>query len=306
MKKIILLIISLFVSSISQSQILSERECIGGPRNIETEEIKNYTSINSAQCSNCYHWDVSDSSIINIVGNNTNNSVAIEGISAGNATLNLTYFTGTSCKTCSINITVEEGDCYTIERINYVEPVSFLDEFDCPYKGFQFNIEPTPPASFNYTYEWTITRDGEVLNYTTEMPQVASGCLYLEDSGITEVNVEISSTVRPECYDFKSKYYGNDGLCNNDDNDPANCFNNPTKVDVFPNPANDQLNINFKNNTILDRQVIIKDISGLEILNYSLPHKQNQINTSNFDSGVYFFRVVSNNEITKEGKFIKK
>jgi hypothetical protein len=74
----------------------------------------------------------------------------------------------------------------------------------------------------------------------------------------------------------------------------------PEIVEVFPNPANDQVNIHFNNNTG-EFRLQITDFSGRDIAVYSLADETNTLDLSILKPGIYMLRFITNNQI-----FIKK
>ncbi len=74
----------------------------------------------------------------------------------------------------------------------------------------------------------------------------------------------------------------------------------PEVISVFPNPANEQVNILFKNNT--GRYSLqITDHSGREIAAYSLEGEANTLDLNTLKPGIYILRFISDNQT-----FIKK
>jgi len=66
------------------------------------------------------------------------------------------------------------------------------------------------------------------------------------------------------------------------------------RISVYPNPANDILNIDFKNNQTLPENILISDISG-KIVYKSTPSASHEvINTSILERGVYFIKFTGN------------
>ncbi len=77
---------------------------------------------------------------------------------------------------------------------------------------------------------------------------------------------------------------------------------NAESISIFPNPANDFLNINSELNI---ESISIFDISGKEVINIKSASNNNEINVSNLKSGVYFVRII-NEEGIYQTKFVKK
>ncbi|MBK6963341.1 MAG: T9SS type A sorting domain-containing protein [Bacteroidales bacterium] len=74
----------------------------------------------------------------------------------------------------------------------------------------------------------------------------------------------------------------------------------PEVISVFPNPANDKVNIVFKNNTG-EFSLQITDHSGREIAAYSIDGEANTLDLSNLKPGMYLLRFITDNQT-----FIKK
>lgn len=73
-------------------------------------------------------------------------------------------------------------------------------------------------------------------------------------------------------------------------------------LSIYPNPTNSILNINTKNNTVLDK-IVITDLTGKIILEQT--QNTNQLNVQNLASGIYILEAVSGTE-KWHTKFIKK
>lgn len=72
---------------------------------------------------------------------------------------------------------------------------------------------------------------------------------------------------------------------------------NQAEVVLFPNPANQFINLDFNNLDHLPEQIIIKDNSGNEIMRQNLELRQNihQLDISKIGSGIYFVQLLSEN-----------
>ncbi len=76
------------------------------------------------------------------------------------------------------------------------------------------------------------------------------------------------------------------------------------KVFVYPNPANNTLNIHSQL-SILHSQLIITDLLGTEVYKEMLTGIDNTISISTWSAGLYFYEVRSNNSSIR-GKFVKE
>lgn len=80
---------------------------------------------------------------------------------------------------------------------------------------------------------------------------------------------------------------------------------NQAIVTVYPNPAKDILNVNFENESF--STIIIYNQLGQIVLNQKISQNQNTINIENISSGMFFYKLISENQVNiKSGKFIKQ
>lgn len=73
------------------------------------------------------------------------------------------------------------------------------------------------------------------------------------------------------------------------------------KIRISPNPANDYINISGVNSG----NIFISDISGKQIISQEISETGKKINIRGFKPGIYFIRIISENNIVTK-KFIKK
>ena len=66
--------------------------------------------------------------------------------------------------------------------------------------------------------------------------------------------------------------------------------NSANSLHVFPNPVNEFININLKNNISSNYEIL--DVSGKVLLSDSFLN-ETQINTSNLQNGIYIIKVVN-------------
>ncbi len=73
---------------------------------------------------------------------------------------------------------------------------------------------------------------------------------------------------------------------------------------VYPNPARDI--ITFETTSDEDFQLTIFNSLGQSVLQQHCTSRQNTINTVTFQSGIYYYKMVSNNGEIVSGKFVKE
>ena len=73
---------------------------------------------------------------------------------------------------------------------------------------------------------------------------------------------------------------------------------------VYPNPASDV--VTFKSNNSLTEavNVIITDITGRNVGNYSMDADVLTVNTKDLSNGVYYYKVITHNQILDNGKMV--
>jgi hypothetical protein len=74
------------------------------------------------------------------------------------------------------------------------------------------------------------------------------------------------------------------------------------KANAFPNPASDVLHIKLNEN--FAGKVMVYNINGSVILEENINGKQCQLNTSNLAAGNYIYKLINDNTIFAQGKFV--
>lgn len=78
------------------------------------------------------------------------------------------------------------------------------------------------------------------------------------------------------------------------------------RVEVFPNPATDQLTFQYENDVNQELTFKVYSLVGeLFFTNKILEGKSKKIDVSNLDSGAYFYEILIENSIIQHGKFEK-
>jgi hypothetical protein len=78
-----------------------------------------------------------------------------------------------------------------------------------------------------------------------------------------------------------------------------------TNISVYPNPATDVLNININNSSFKNSEVVVYNISGVEVLKTNMANSSAQLNIENLSNGVYLVKVTNQNGFNKTVKFVK-
>ncbi|MBN2662432.1 MAG: T9SS type A sorting domain-containing protein [Bacteroidales bacterium] len=110
--------------------------------------------------------------------------------------------------------------------------------------------------------------------------------------------------------DFNYQFYFSGGIENDrffivfydDDKTIQDDFTDQTSIVIFPNPTSDICTISNLNT---NSEIIISDVSGKTLSRFYSSNSNEQINLSNYSSGIYYVNIISDNQnITK--KIIKK
>jgi hypothetical protein len=79
---------------------------------------------------------------------------------------------------------------------------------------------------------------------------------------------------------------------------------------VFPNPANDAVNLVFGSNQAFDSQIVVSDLMGrsVSVKNFKVENGENQlpISVSNLSNGLYFIQLKNNGKVIFSEKIVKE
>jgi hypothetical protein len=81
-------------------------------------------------------------------------------------------------------------------------------------------------------------------------------------------------------------------------------IDNPVYFILAPNPCTDQINICFTKIKKIKRYITIFDISGKMVLGKNFRAKNINLNTSNFEKGIYFIKISDGKNVMIK-KFVK-
>ncbi|MDX1348947.1 MAG: T9SS type A sorting domain-containing protein [Putridiphycobacter sp.] len=77
----------------------------------------------------------------------------------------------------------------------------------------------------------------------------------------------------------------------------------PTNIVVYPNPANDILNVSIEN-LPTEGSITIYDIAGKVVSTTAIRNGKNQVNVTALNAGVYFYTIRSNKDIIETKKLM--
>ncbi|RKS00523.1 S8 family serine peptidase [Flavobacterium sp. 102] len=152
---------------------------------------------------------------------------------------------------------------------------------------YPWKLDPSDPAA------------GATNDSDNDVDNIEKVQLFGAEPGVYTIQVTHKGTLLGGQQDFSLIANGVDGLSLN-----TRDYNLEDNIFVYPNPTNDILNYNIKNNIEIT-SINIHDISGKELFRNDSVVDSSAINVSNLSSGVYFITFQSDrNSVTK--KFIKK
>jgi hypothetical protein len=80
----------------------------------------------------------------------------------------------------------------------------------------------------------------------------------------------------------------------------------PEQIYIYPNPAQNNLFVEFSNNFDLNNTYIeISDVFGKTILKQNIHNQTNSINISNLPQGIFLINIFNNNISIKKDKLLK-
>lgn len=135
---------------------------------------------------------------------------------------------------------------------------------------------PAPSYDTAYEYSWVQNVDsiGQIMTITTGKD---------------------STTINDATYNYKTRKSIN-GISNIKANSSFN---------VYPNPANDYLNIQLDKQPLTSYQLIVSDILGRKLINKTENKQLTSIDVKSLNSGTYFLQIIENGKTTAR-KFVVK
>lgn len=287
--------------------------CISGSLTINVGQTVSFSSVVTAQCPQCYDWDIngdstsSDNSIVGnlqIVGSDMNSTVSIKGLSVGTGQICLTYFTESGTGSCCINVNV-------VDPPNCNAP-TLSGWFQCRGGGQKTggqltindnSVDWSKISSINIwlngaTFADSPGTDTKVLTPPFNSPpltytvndSVPGDCYYGNSFGaIITVNYNNgcpSVQVGGNWYDYNTP--------------PSAQIKN--EINVYPNPTNSTIEFNGLN---LEKYLIsIYDINGNPVVSKS--KISGKVDLSKQSQGIYIYKIEENGKVIQEGKVTKK
>ncbi|HEX8576984.1 MAG TPA: T9SS type A sorting domain-containing protein [Flavobacterium sp.] len=336
MKNIFLSLFLISVSSILYSQNANRRIigddgnelnlCIIGNAQVTIGETNIFSSILTAQCSSCYDWDInndsdsSDNQTVGIVGIDTEQTVQIQGITAGPFTLQLTYFDETGCHTCNFSGVVLEApvvtplprvSCFGFDPVEGPPDVNEEGLLNYGYLGMPYQA---PISSIGLTFAWYFKfANDNLLTFDTQNPTFRELC---PTNPVKSFALVVSNGVQSRQYRSIDPDYPIPGFSMGS---TPTCFIHPEcgiggfanssktvtnqgSIILSPNPTTSI--IKFEGENLKDYKISVFNMNGEEILkNLKLDQ---DLNLENQKKGIYLYVITNEKGFKQEGKIIKE
>jgi hypothetical protein len=76
------------------------------------------------------------------------------------------------------------------------------------------------------------------------------------------------------------------------------------ELNIYPNPAKDQINFKFTTGTTIIRRIELYDALGSLILTQDVAKKDNIINIQSLPNGIYYYLIITDNKTIKNDKIV--
>jgi len=179
-----------------------------------------------------------------------------------------------------------------------IEPI---DQSACISGGsLSFWVDAT---GTDLTYQW---RRGSVdLINGVSISGATSKMLTINPVDITDVAADYNVVVTGTCSAAVTSLDASLSICNTTAIVTINEGNANKVVSFFPNPFQNSLNINIiETSQINSCELRIYNILGEKVINTIVTKQLTTLETSNFPSGTYIYKVIGNNKIIQSGKLI--
>lgn len=175
---------------------------ISGKNTLFIGETSTYSIGNEvSQCKQCHQWNSQGNATIN--SDNRLNSVNVNALSAGKATLFLQYFSHQSLVSCSKDILIVERKNQNTTQNNP------SNDSDCDISFFNFkevkinenNIALFPDTQQDLKFKWEVNyKNGDTKTFDEKVPQVP----FYKENPIVNVKIQVFSKT---CYKKFTKTY---------------------------------------------------------------------------------------------------
>ncbi len=228
--------------------------------------------------------------------------VDVDGVFAAGATIVTTPGTNYTNATSDtivfqFDFTGATGFYYTLGSVNKTTaplPISLINfTAECQSDGIHLNWSTATELN-NHYFELQRSEDG--MSYNTIATIQGHGTSLTQNNYFYKDGVQSNEInyyrLKQVDYDNQFTYYNFIKSVEN------NCQEKNDEIDIFPNPANDQLYIKSNNDSNFDIEIL--NDCGQLVSSYVINEKNQNvafINTSNLANGIYAFRIVTKSKV---------
>lgn len=292
------------------SQNLALPSCsITGPNQISLDQTATFSvASNIAQCTNCFDWDVSNANAI-IVGSDINNSVAIKRVNNGEFCITNTYFGESGCNSCT--------KCFAAIPVNECGIIDVGTPWDLNALGDQRILITSTyelQSGWNIDVEsssfWiTFSNNPSFEQYMPGVINTASGTRFQTNlfnaycnNPVIKARVVIVAYNSAGQTCTVEKTHNNMYACGSPGGDDW-----PPSFTIVPNPIEENFSIKIDNKNLRNLEIQIFDKQQKLVKSFTTNELNKELfNVNDIESGVYYIRISSENQILYQEKLIKK
>jgi len=275
--------------TVSGAPTISTSECVGG--SVSFSATASGTDVT-------YQWRKGTVNLTN--GGN------ISGATSSTLTINPVNLTDASSNynvvvtgACSESVTPLSASLIVFDApIILTQPAS---QIPCAGSSTSFSVAA---AGIGLTYQWrkgtvNLTNGGDILGAT-------SAILTINNVSSSDVAGNYNVVITGACSTVSSTSSNASlALCTVTGNAPAKVIGEKQVVNIYPNPSKASINIDIVDpSQIQNAELKLYNVIGAVVNNTPLTSKLTTLNTRNFPTGIYFYKVLDNDKIIQSGKLI--
>ena len=200
---------------------------------------------------------------------------------------------------CSVSATPLTASLVVFDApIIVTQPVS---QTPCAGTSTSFSVAA---AGLGLTYQWRIG----AVNVTNgaDISGATSAKLTINNVNSSDIAANYNVVITGACSTVKSTSSNASlVLCAVTSLAPANMNGEIQVVNIYPNPSKASINIDIIDPTkIQNAELKLYDIVGSVVINTALTSKLTTLDTRNYPTGIYFYKVLDNDKIIQTGKLI--
>jgi len=275
--------------TVSGAPTISTSECVGGSVSF---------SATAAGTDVTYQWRDGTVNLTNggNISGATSSTLTISPVTLSDASSNYNVVvTGA----CSESVTPLSASLIVFDApIILTQPAS---QIPCAGNSTSFSVAAT---GIGLTYQW---RKGTVnLTNGGDISGATSPTLTINNVNSSDVAGNYNVVIKGACSTVSSTSSNASlALCTVTGLAPAKVIGEKQVVNIYPNPSKASINIDIVDpSQIQNAELKLYDVVGAVVNNTPLTTKLTTLNTRNYPTGVYFYKVVDNDKTIQTGKLI--